>query len=217
MSKTQDVRAAVEAELRFDPLLDATDITVKNAGGDVALNGTVRSYPQYLEAAAAARRVAGVKKVGNHLEVFLPDPDYRSDAALTTAANNALAWDVVVPLDVEASAKDGNVTLVGTVRFGAQRDAAFLAVAGLTGVRNIKNNIDIVVDADPVDVTIRVQDALDRWALISDDSDVRVDTDHNAVTLAGHVRTWAEHDAVVDAAWMAAGVSYVQDDLFITG
>ena len=33
-----------------------------------------------------------------------------------------------------------------------------------------------------------------------------VDTSGNTVTLTGHVRTWAEHDAAVDAAWMAAGV-----------
>jgi hypothetical protein len=56
VSKTQDVHAAVEAELRFDALLDATDIAVKNAGEEVALNGTVRSYRQYLKAAGAARR-----------------------------------------------------------------------------------------------------------------------------------------------------------------
>ena len=49
--------------------MDETDITVKNMGGEVAFNGTVPSYPQYLEAAAAARRVAGVKNVHNHLEV----------------------------------------------------------------------------------------------------------------------------------------------------
>jgi BON domain len=54
MGKTKDVRDAVEAELAFDPLVDATGITVKNLNGDVALNGTVPSYPQYLEAAAAA-------------------------------------------------------------------------------------------------------------------------------------------------------------------
>jgi osmotically-inducible protein OsmY len=35
--------------------------------------------------------------------------------------------------------------------------------------------------------------------------------------LTGHVRTWAEHDAVVDAAWMARGVVDVRDDLAITG
>jgi hypothetical protein len=41
-----------------------------------ALNGTVPSYPRYLEAAAAARRVAGVWNLQNHLEVVLPSrPD----------------------------------------------------------------------------------------------------------------------------------------------
>ena len=25
------------------------------------------------------------------------------------------------------------------------------------------------------------------------------------MTLTGHVRTWAEHDAVIDAAWMGMG------------
>ena len=54
VSKTKDVRAAVEGELGFDPKVDATDITVRNIAGDVTLAGTVPSYPQYLEAAAAA-------------------------------------------------------------------------------------------------------------------------------------------------------------------
>ena len=77
MTKTQDIRDAVEDELSYDPLVDMSDITVKNINGDVALNGTVSSFPQYLEAAAAARRVAGVKSVHNHLEVALPPEDYR--------------------------------------------------------------------------------------------------------------------------------------------
>jgi hypothetical protein len=41
---------AVEVELEFDPLVDDADIHVVNINGDVALNGTVPSYPQYLEA-----------------------------------------------------------------------------------------------------------------------------------------------------------------------
>ena len=56
----------------------------------MALNGTVPSYPQYLEAEAAARPVAGVINVDNHLEVVLPPRDDRDDPLLTTAANNAL-------------------------------------------------------------------------------------------------------------------------------
>jgi osmotically-inducible protein OsmY len=64
---------------------------------------------------------------------------------------------------------------------------------------------------------VLVQDALDRNALIADDSDILIDTAGNTVTLAGKVRTWAEHDAVTDAAWMASGVYDVVDNLIITG
>jgi osmotically-inducible protein OsmY len=215
MGKNKDVREATEKELDFDPKVDATNITVMTMSGDVALHGTVPSYPQYLEAAAAAQRVDGVKDVYNHLEVVLPPDDYRDDAMLTTAANNALTQNVTVPDGIEATADDGNLTLTGTAANGAQRTAAEQAVAGLTGVRNVRDDIEIAVDADPVDVNVLVQDALDRWALIPDDSDVKVDARGNTVILTGHVHNWAEHDAVVDAAWMASGVYDVRDVLTV--
>ena len=217
MSQTKDIREAVERELSYDPLVDDSDISVKNINGDVALNGTVPSYPQYLGAAAAARRVAGVKNLQNHLEVVLPTEDYRDDATLTTTANNALTLNIAVPDGVEATAKNGNLTLTGTVSYGSERTTAEQAVTYLTGVRNVRDDIDISTDADPIDVTVNVQDALDRYALIPDDSDVSADTSGNTVTLTGHVRTWAEHDAVIDAAWMATGVYDVRDDLYVTG
>jgi len=165
MGKTKDIRAAVDDELVFDPLVDSAGITVATMGGDVALNGTVPSYPQYLEAAA------------HH----------------------------------------GNITLTGTVRYGSQRAAAESAVAMLTGVRSVKDDIEISWDADPVDVITAVQDALDRYAVIPDDSDVIVETTGNAVTLTGHVATWAEHDAMLDAAWMTPAVYDVYDRLAVTG
>jgi osmotically-inducible protein OsmY len=217
VGKTKDIREAVEAELDFDPLVDDGDISVKNMNGEVALNGTVPSYPQYQEAAGAAQRVQGVTSVHNHLEVVLPPESYRDDAILTTMANNALTANVSVPATVEAVASNGNIMLSGTVRYGSERAAAELAVAWLTGVRNIHDEIDITWDADPVDVTLSVQEALDRNALILDDSDVTVDTDGNTVNLSGHVRTWAEHDAAINAAWMASGVHQVQDGVYVTG
>src|ERR1700751_6254074 len=96
MSTPKDVRAAVKAEPAFDPLVDATDITVKNINSEVGLNGTLPSYPDYLAATAAAQRVSGVKNGHNHLAVVLPDAGYRDDARLTTAANNALTLNVAV-------------------------------------------------------------------------------------------------------------------------
>src|SRR5260370_38304521 len=109
MGKTQDIRAAVKDELSFDPLVDPAAITVENLGGEVALNGTVPSYPQYLQAAAAARRVAGVTKVHNHLAVVLPPDNYRDDPMLTTAPNNPLALDVTVPAGAGAPARTANL------------------------------------------------------------------------------------------------------------
>ena len=218
MGTTKDTREAVEAELEFDPLVDDADIHVVSINGDVALNGTVPSYPQYLEAAAAAQRVAGVKDVHNHLQVVLSVADYRDDAMLTTAANNALALNVIVPDGVEATAQDGNVTLTGTVGYGTERAAAERAVSGLIGLRNVRNDIEISYDVeDPVGVDLHVQEALDRSALVPDDSDVEVATKGGIITLTGHVRTWAEHDAVIDAAWMAGGVLDVRDELQIAG
>jgi len=136
---------------------------------------------------------------------------------LTTAANNALAQTVTVPDGVEATAEDGNLTLTGTVSYGVERSAAEQAVAGLTGVRNVRDDIEISYNADPVDIDLHVQEALRRSALVSDDSDVKAALDRGVITLTGHVHTWAEHDAVVGAAWMASGVIDVDDDLQVTG
>ena len=217
MSRTKDIRESVAAEIVFDPLVDATDITVHNLGGEVRLTGTVPSYLQYLEAATAARRVSGVTKVHNNLEVTLAAAHERNDTVLAAAANNALLMNVAVPAGVAATAHHGNLTLTGVVRSGSERRAAERAVVVLTGVRGVKNKIGISDDADPVDVTLLVSDALDRNALILDDSEVGVTTSGSTVVLTGHVRTWAEHDAVLSAVWMAPGVHDVRDDLFVTG
>jgi osmotically-inducible protein OsmY len=213
----KDIREAVQKELEFDPLVDATGITLKNMNGDVALNGTVPSYPQYLQAAAAARRVQGVTRVHNHLMVDLPVADYRDDPMLTTAANNALAMSVTVPGSVEASASEGNVWLTGMVGNRFERDAAENAVAGLTGVRGIADDIEIFSDIEAADVTDLVQDALFRYGLFPDESDVRVGASDGTVILTGHVSNWAEHGTVIDAAWRGVGVRNVRDDLVVTG
>jgi hypothetical protein len=64
MGQVNDVRGAVEDDLTFDPDVDASDITVANVNGEVTLGGTVTSYPQYVEAAAVAGRVPGVRAEG---------------------------------------------------------------------------------------------------------------------------------------------------------
>lgn len=150
MGGADDIRDAVEDQLTFDPDVDAaeSDITVQTMNGEATLNGTVPSYPQYLAAEAAARRVARVNDVHNQLEVVLPPGDYRDDHTLTSTANDALTLTGTVRVGVEATAANGNIILTGTVRDRSERAAAELLVAGLTGVRSVKNNVQIRAGAD---------------------------------------------------------------------
>ncbi len=217
MGKAKDLREAVEAELSSDHLVDAADIAVRNVKGNVALMGTLPSYPQYLETAEAACRIPGVTKVRNQLEVVLSPEDYRDDAKLTTAANNALAASGTAALDrVEATAKDGNLALTGMVRYRRHRAAAEAAVSGLTGVRNIKDHIQFLFDVDPADVNQLVGKALDRQRVPPGDRHVTASTDGNMVVLAGKVQTQAQHDAVVGATWLGHGVVAVVDEIEVT-
>src|SRR2546429_8719730 len=143
MGKSNDIRAAVIDDLTFDPDVDASDIGVEEMDGDVVLTGNVASYPQYVQAAAVAARAAGVRYVRNHLQVALPPGDHRDDLTLAAMASNALTLDGAVPEGVEATAKDGDITLTRSVRTVIERVAAAVMVAELTGVRRVKNDIQI--------------------------------------------------------------------------
>src|SRR5260221_7478597 len=81
-----DIKRDVEAELRWNPDIDATDIAVAVKNGVVTLSGFVRSYAQKFEAEQTAKRVNGVAAVANDIEVRLPvfnqrpDPEIARDA-----------------------------------------------------------------------------------------------------------------------------------------
>ena len=143
MDKSSDIRAAVIDDLTFDPDVDASDIRVAEMNGDVVLTGSVPSYPQYAQAAAVAARAAGVRCVRNDLQVALPPGVYRDDLTLAAMASDALTLGGSVPEGVEVTAKDSDITLTGSVRTGTEREAAEVMVAELTGVRRVRNDIQI--------------------------------------------------------------------------
>lgn len=143
MGTDGEIRAAVQKELVSDPLVDADDIVVEVAEGAVSLNGTVPSQAQCAEAAAAARRVAGVTTVDALLAVALPSEDYGDDAALARLANEALAATAAVPDGVKATAHEGSIYLTGMVSRNDQRVAAVDAVTGVAGVLSVTNEIEV--------------------------------------------------------------------------
>lgn len=86
--------------------------------------------------------MAGVTVVHNLLAVALPAEDTLEDADLEQRVNGALAASRV-PDGARVTAREGDIFLTGTVRDRAQRAAAEEAAAGVGGVFNITNLIDV--------------------------------------------------------------------------
>src|SRR6516165_5422552 len=60
MKSDVEIKRDVEAEFKWDPRIDETDIAVKVNGGAVTLSGFARNYLERHQAEQTAKRVAGV-------------------------------------------------------------------------------------------------------------------------------------------------------------
>jgi len=204
----------VADELFWETRVDDGEIAVSADDGTIMLRGTVGSLGAKRAAAKAAQRVAGVRAVQNELEVRLLTEHRRDDAELRGSVLKALSWNVLVPEGVDATVKDGVVTLTGKVDFRHQREEADSTVRNLKGVTEIHDEIKVKSPAMAADVSERIEKAFKRSAQI-DAGEVEIEAIDGTVTLSGSVDTWAEHDAALDAAWAAPGVQNVKDNLEI--
>ncbi len=214
MKTNAHLQVDVADELFWETRVDDGEIAVSADDGTIMLRGTVGSLGAKRAAAKAAQRVAGVRAVQNELEVRLLTEHRRDDAELRGSVLKALSWNVLVPEGVDATVKDGVVTLTGKVDFRHQREEADSTVRNLKGVTEIHDEIKVKSPAMAADVSERIEKAFKRSAQI-DAGEVEIEAIDGTVTLSGSVDTWAEHDAALDAAWAAPGVQNVKDNLEI--
>jgi len=210
-----ELRLYVEEELFWEPRVDNAAIAVSTDDGDVTLRGTVGSFREKREAANAAKRVYGVTTVDNELKVRLLDGYGRDDADLRGAVLQALMLDAAVPSSIDASVKDGIVTLSGVAPFHYQRAEAEFVAGNVPGVIALDDEVELTVDdPSPDDVRHSIKKAFKRDASLDAEA-LTIDTFDGAVTLSGHVDSWAAHDAAVNAAWAAPGVRAVDDEIVV--
>jgi len=206
-----DLRRDVAAELGWDPRMDRAAIEVRAAGGLVTLRGTVASLWHKRAGGNAAARVRGVTRVANHLSVQIPDRDRRDDEDLRGDVLEALMLEGSVPMTVDAQARDGFVTLTGTVKWHYQREAAESRTASVPGVVGIDSAITLAQAPDARAAADAISCAFRRDAVLDADR-LRVETfSGGLVILSGTVSSRAAHDHAVTAAWSAAGVTDVED------
>jgi osmotically-inducible protein OsmY len=210
-----ELQLSVADELFWDPKVDSEAIAVSANDGTVTLRGTVGSFRQKREAKKAAERVYGVVYVDNELQVRILNEQRRDDADLRGDVLQALMLDSLVPTTVDATVKDGFVTLTGSVAWQYQRAEAAFVAGNILGVVGVENDIFLESPAPwPADVENSIQKALERDAKL-DANSIQVKTANGTATLTGNVRSWAEHDAAVTAAWAAPGVTDVNDRLTV--
>jgi osmotically-inducible protein OsmY len=119
----------------------------------------------------------------------------------------------MIPNDrISIMVEHGAVTLTGTVDWNYQRMEAEHAVAGLFGVTGVANAIVVRPQADRRELSLLIKSAIERQAAC-DASHLTVMVLGGAVTLGGSLRTWAEREAAVNAAWSAPGVTSVNNNI----
>jgi len=216
MTKTNaELELDLTDELAWDPKVDSEEIAVSADGGTVTLRGTVGSFRQKREAGKAAQRVYGVLYVNNDLDVRILDEYRHDDADLRGDVLQALMLDALVPSTIDASVKDGSVALTGTAEWQYQRDEAEFVAGNVAGVTGIENDVYLTSPTPYAgDVKDSIKKAMKRDAKL-DAENIDVETVNGTAVLTGTVRSWAEHDSAVQAAWAAPGVTNVDDRLAI--
>ena len=87
MKTDAQLQQDVLAELKWEPSINAAQISVEVKDGVVTLAGHVGSFAEKWDAGRAAQRVSGVNALAVEIEVLLPGPSQRSDAEIARSAS----------------------------------------------------------------------------------------------------------------------------------
>jgi osmotically-inducible protein OsmY len=211
----EEIQRDVIAELRWDARVKPNEIGVQVKGGVVTLTGWVDSYMKKWAADEAAHRVKGVKAVANDVEVRLPGDSQRTDADIAAAVVQALESDASMRLEkLDVTVAKGWVTLQGEVEWQYQKEDAERVVRRITGVKGVTNLIAVKPRVTPSELQKKIEDALVRNAA-TDAERIQIEVQGGKVILKGTVRSWAERQEAERVAWLAPGVTQVENRITV--
>jgi osmotically-inducible protein OsmY len=212
-ASNKHIQQDVEDELNWTPSVDSAAIGVSVIDGIVTLSGEVKTFSERLAAKKAALRVRGVDTVADEIKVAVVAASEHSDTEIARSVKHVLEWNADVPRDaVTTEVRDGWVTLTGTVDWDYQREAATRAVAAITGVRFVDNQLTLTRRVSATDAAERIKNAFVRNAQV-DAKAITITISGTTATLTGTVRSWNEKSQAATSAWASPHVTAVHNNL----
>lgn len=200
-------------ELKWEPMVDHSQIGVTAKEGVITLTGFVPNYAQKAAAEKAVRRVMGVRAIAEEIEVRFGSAPKTSDAEIAERILDILRWDVFVrDQKIDVKVEHGWVTLSGEVEWNYQKESAKTFAGRITGVRGVTNLTTVQARTSAYDVRERITAAFKRSSTL-DSSAINIAITGGTVKLSGRVHGWNERKVAENAAWAAPGVTKVEDDI----
>ena len=201
---------AVNYKLLTDAALLNNQVFAKTSNGIVTLSGTADHLIAKERAVKLAQTLRGVRGVVDTIQMDIPSVP---DTELQKNVQSALLYDAATDsYEIQSEAKDGVVTLSGTVTSHYEMQLAEFVVKGVTGVRELKDNITVQPKDNRPDAEILAEVkriiSNDVWL---DPNFISTGVKDSVVTLTGAVGSSAQHERASIVAW-SAGVKSVNVD-----
>jgi len=219
MPSDEKIKRDIVDQLYWDGRVDASDIHVAIADGNVVLRGTVPTYGASKAAETGAWTVSGVRSVDNNIAV-------KHKGSLRIPTDQEIRKDIEMILDwnpdidavgIKISVDGGEVILEGSVSSYWEKKRAEDLCGLIVGVREITNSLLVVPSESVLDQAIAdgIAKALARNPHIDADS-IDITVRDGVVTLSGSVPNRTAFEAAQEAAQYSLGVVEIYNKLKIS-